>query len=226
MLVAVLTSMALSGPVSDCGLEGDDIVLLQSALGVAYPDALNVLAAVSSARHSGRIDRWLGLDPPATAEESRAALMRVSASLGTLREHLQATAPAGAPSLSVVLLKPMLWNRLTSEYGGLKLAVHVDGLAPGDVVAVTDEPVIAGLNSGRLAARDALSLGLVRLYGSASQVASVRAWLERTEAPTLGTAAARTLCARGVRPPSVQQEGRRHRRMSGPRACFSAERGT
>jgi hypothetical protein len=43
----------------------------------------------------------------------------------------------------------------------------VDGPAPGNVV-VTEAPVIEALLAGRLAAREAVALGLVRLYGSAA----------------------------------------------------------
>ena len=46
---------------------------------------------------------------------------------------------------------------------------------------MTEEPVIAAINSGSLSARDALSLGLFRLYGSSSDVASVRSWLRRSD---------------------------------------------
>jgi hypothetical protein len=180
VLIAALAAALLAGNASGCGLEGDDVVLQRSALDVAYPDALYVLGAVSSARLSGKIDRTLGLDAPTRPEESRRALLRISFALWQLRARLAGTAPAAAPALSIVLLEPMLWSRITAEEGVLRLAVHVDGPARGDVVAVTEEPVIVAINRGTLSARDALSLGLLRLYGNPSEVKSVRAWLQRS----------------------------------------------
>jgi len=176
---AGLLATAMAGNAWGCALEGDDVVLLRSALNVAYPQALNVLGAVSSARRSGRIDRWRGLDEPTSPNERRDERARIEASLGQLRARLAAATPAGAPALSIVLVEPMLWSRLVPKGARLGLAVHVGGPARGDVVAVTDEPVIASLNEGRLTAGDALALDLVRLYGRPVQVESVRAWLER-----------------------------------------------
>ena len=174
--------MALAPSAWGCSLEGGDVVLQRSALGVAYPGALNVLGAVSSARRSGRIDPWRGLGAPASAAERRAERTRIESSLGQLRSRLAAAAPARLPALAVVLIEPMMWNRLASRGTRLELAVHVAGPARADVVAVTDEPVIASLNSGRLGAGEALALGLVRLYGRPAQVESVRSWLEHGDA--------------------------------------------
>jgi hypothetical protein len=173
---------ALAGPAWACALEGDDVVLLRSALGVAYPGALNVLAAVSAARRSGRIERWRGLDVPATADERRAERARIERSLGRLRLRMAGVAPAGAPALSVVLIEPMLWSRLVPRAGRIELSLHVAGAARGDVIAVSDEPVLASLDSGRLSATVAIGLDLLRLYGRPAQVEAVRAWLERGDA--------------------------------------------
>ena len=178
MLVAAAAAALLAGYASACGLEGDDVTLQRVALNLVYPDALHVLGAVSSARLSGRLDRTLGIDSTLTAEELRMMLLRISAGLSKLRARLADGAPAKPPPLSIVLLDPMLWSRVAIEDGMVKLTIHIDGPAPGDVVAVTEEPVIAAINSGTLSARDALSLGLLRLYGSPSEIASVRSWLQ------------------------------------------------
>ncbi|HMK29587.1 MAG TPA: hypothetical protein VK473_07885 [Terriglobales bacterium] len=179
MLVAVATIALLAGYASACGLEGDDITLQRVALNVIYPDALHVLGAVSSARLSRRLDRTLGIDSTLTVEDLRRVMARISAGLWKLHARLASDAPAKPPALSIVLLEPMLWSRIAAEGEMLKLEVHLDGPTRGDVVAVTEEPVIVAMNSGTLSARDALSLGLLRLYGSASDVASVRSWLWR-----------------------------------------------
>jgi hypothetical protein len=87
------------------------------------------------------------------------------------------------PALAVVLLEPMLWSRIAAGANALALTVHVDGPATDDVVVVTEEAVVAAIVDGRMTAREALSLGLVRLYGSADRVARIRAWLEAIESP-------------------------------------------
>ena len=185
LIAAALAGAWLAAPAWGCALEGDDVVLQRSALNVAYPAALNVLGAVSAARRSGQIDRWRGLDEPTTADERHAERARIEASLGTLRARLAATAGSDAPALSIVLIEPMLWSRLAAVRAGgtqrseLVLAAHTAGPARGDVVAVTDEPVLDRLNDNRLPAAEALTLGLLRLYGPAPKVEAVRAWLVR-----------------------------------------------
>ena len=65
--------------------------------------------------------------------------------------------------------------------GTPRLTLHVDGPAAGDVVAVTEEVVLVAINEDKLTAGEALSLGLIRLYGSDGDVASARAWLQATD---------------------------------------------
>ncbi|MCB2020462.1 MAG: hypothetical protein KDG44_06640 [Burkholderiaceae bacterium] len=193
VIAVALAGACLAAPAWGCALEGDDVVLQRSALDVAYPEAINVLGAVSAARHSGLIDRWRGLDDPTTAEERRAERARIEASLVTLRARLAATVDADAPALAIVLVEPMLWSRLAAvraggtQRAGLALAVHTAGPTRGDVVAVTDEPVLERLNHNQLPAAQALSLGLLRLYGPAPRVEAVRAWLVRGDATASAT---------------------------------------
>jgi len=182
MLIAALLAALTAEHASGCALEGDDVTLQRVVLNIVYPESLYVLGAVSSARLSGRIDRTLRIC--ATPKDLRSAAFRINAALCKLRARLASDAPAEAPpALAIVLLEPMLWSRLSTEAGTLKLAFHVDGPVRGDVVAVTEEPVIAAINGGTLSAGDALSLGLLRLYGNAPDVASARAWLRAGDRP-------------------------------------------
>jgi hypothetical protein len=178
MLNAMAAIALLAGKALACGLEGDNATLRRVALCFEYPDALHVLGAVSSARLSGRLDRTLGIDSPLTPKERQTVMLRIRGGLWKLWTRLAGGAPAKPPPLSIVLLEHMLWSRIATEEGTLKLTVHLDAPTRGDVVAVTQEPVIAAINSGALSARDAHALGLLRLYGSASDVASVRSWLQ------------------------------------------------
>jgi hypothetical protein len=178
MLNAAAATALLTGNALACGLEGDDTTVRRFALGFEYPDALHVLSAVSSARLGGRLDRTLGIDSPFTPEERQKVMLRIRGGLWKLWARLAGGAPTKPPPLAIVLLEHMLWSRIATEEGTLRLTVHLAGPTPGDVVAVTEEPVIAAFNSGALSARDAHALGLLRLYGSASDVASVRSWLQ------------------------------------------------
>ena len=182
-LSAVAIAALLLGEALACGLEGDEMTVRRFALDYEYPDALQVLGAVSDARVSGRLDRslWINL-ATLSPEERQAVMLRIRAGLWKLRARLANGAPAHPPPLSIVLLQPVLWSRIAFEDETLKLTVHVDRPAPGDVVVVTEEAVIAAINSGALTAGDADASGLLRLYGSASDVASVRAWFQARDA--------------------------------------------
>ena len=99
---------------------------------------------------------------------------RISRLLSKLGVRLARQAPAGMPPLSIVLLEPMLWSRIAIEKGKPRLSIHVGGPTQGDVVAVTEDPVVAALTEGTLSAREAVSLGLIRFYGSAPSLEAAR----------------------------------------------------
>jgi hypothetical protein len=106
--------------------------------------------------------------------------MRVTALLKSLAKRLDA-APGDTvrPAIAVVLMGPMLWSRVEPRDGAIaaRTQIHVDGPEPGDVVLVTDTPAIEAIVGARMRFERAQELGLVRLYGSAAQVAAVRGWL-------------------------------------------------
>ena len=73
--------------------------------------------------------------------------------------------PANMPGVALVLLEGMLWTRYVSTPDGVQVHHHVDGPAEGDLVAVTDVPVIHAIRAGTLTLADANEQGLLRLYG-------------------------------------------------------------
>ena len=100
--------------------------------------------------------------------------------LATLGDRLSSVRDGSeAPGISMVLIGPMLWARFEPTGAGRNVTVHVDGPRKGDVVVVTDEPVIAALTEGRITTRAARALGLLRLYGSAQAVEQVSGWFDR-----------------------------------------------
>ena len=186
MLAAALSATLLTGDAPACALEGDDVMLKRVAVGYAYPDSLYVLSAVSLAQLSGQLERTPGIDATLTPAQRRAVILRIKRLLSKLSARLTDHTPTDLPALSIVLLEPMLWSRIALKNGEPRLSIHVEGPTPGDVVAVTEVPVIAALVNGTLSARDALSLGLIRLYGSAPHLAAARICLVTCDPPPAG----------------------------------------
>jgi len=178
--IAALAIALLAGPASGCGLEGDPTAVEKVAVSYAYPDSLSVMAAVSSARLSGKLDRTITIGSQ-TPEQLERTSLRIRAALWQLRGRLASAPPGATPSLAIVLLEPMMWSRIATAEGTPKLTLHVDGPATGDVVAVTEEVVLVAINEDKITAGEALSLGLLRLYGGDGDVASARAWLLATD---------------------------------------------
>ena len=107
-------------------------------------------------------------------------LMRTNGLLKGLAKRLDTKAGTrDHPAIAVVLMGPMLWSRVEPRDGAnaARAQIHVAGPEPGDVVLVTDTPAIEAIVGGQMRFERALELGLVRLYGSASQVGAVQAWL-------------------------------------------------
>ena len=89
------------------------------------------------------------------------------------------------PAISLVLIGPMLWARLAPTDTGLEMASHISGPSSGDVVIITDEPVIKALAEGAVAPQTARALGLVRFYGTPEAVQRATTWLDRLTAPAI-----------------------------------------
>ena len=180
-----LALAAIAFGASACGLEGDPVTVQKVVVGWAYPDSLSVMASVSSARLSGKLDKTIAIGTQ-TPEQLRETSLNIRAALAQLRARLARGTPRQAPSIAIVLLEPMMWSRIATTAGTPGLTLHVDGPATGDVVVVTEAVVLAAINDGRMTAGEALSLGLLRLYGNDGDVASARAWLQTSDASNPG----------------------------------------
>ena len=93
-IAIALAGAVLAGPASSCGLEGDPVTLQKAAIGYAYPDSLNVMAAVSQARLAGRLDRTISIGVQ-TPEQLRRTSLRIGAALWQLRARLSSGTPDG-----------------------------------------------------------------------------------------------------------------------------------
>jgi hypothetical protein len=129
-------------------------------------------------------------DPSTAKLRELFRLRETVTALGALRDRIGDTLDGrSVPAFSMVLIGPMLWSRFVPAGASLNLDAHTTGPATEDVVIVTDEPVVAALLDGRLTPRDALKLGLARLYGMPANVDHVTALLDRlTPAKTASAA--------------------------------------
>lgn len=164
-----------------CGLEDpSSITVRRGMLNLAYPESLHVGTAVWQAQLAGKLPR----DPLAQrgdlTPEARGAMRLIRANT-LLRQFVARLAEPGTatvrPSLAVVLLGPVMWNRIEAERGSVKSLLHVAGPERGDVVVVTDVAVVEAIAAGSLTFEEALSLGVMRLYGPAADVIAARGWL-------------------------------------------------
>ena len=149
ILIAALAIALLAGPASGCGLEGDPIAVEKVAVSYAYPDSLNVMAAVSTARLAGKLDRTITIGVQ-SSEQRLITSLRIAAALWQLRGRLASASTGPAPSLAIVLLEPMMWSRIATAEATPKLTLHVAGPETDDVVAVTEEVVLVAINEGRI----------------------------------------------------------------------------
>jgi hypothetical protein len=174
--------MALAGSDSlACGLEDpSSVASLRGVLALAYPQSPQVGTAVWQAQLAGKLPRDPVAQQGELSADARAVMRRVRANSLLRQLAVQLSAPgaaSSAPSLAVVLLGPVMWNRFAPQDGKVTPLLHVEGPEPGDVVVVTELPVVEAIAVGSLGFAAALEAGVLRLYGEPQVVARARAWL-------------------------------------------------
>ena len=187
---SILAAGLVSGSTVALSCGYDDPASASIARGIlnwVYPDALYVATAVWNAQQQGGLGRDREPAPIKALLGYHQALHR----LGAFRDRLSAAVDGRAvPAFSIVLIGPMLWTHYELAGATLSMKPHVDGPASGDVVIVTEEPVIAALNEGRIAPQAARELGLIRFYGPPVAVQEMASTLDRMSQGTGATAAA------------------------------------
>jgi hypothetical protein len=160
-IIAALASTLCVGASAcsyDLGFAGNPFAL-------PHPRSLELAAAVYDAARMGRID----LDAAGPELNGAAGLQRAGWRLRQMARSLGGN-EVGEAAISLVLVDISLWVRLTPAPLGAQLQMHVAGPAPGDVVAVSSEVVVAQLAAGRLSGEDALRQGLLLLEGDPADV--------------------------------------------------------
>ena len=153
----------------------------------AYPKSLYVMSAVWRAQLDGVIAGSAPIKPTPSIVGNYATAAHSMRRLGEKISSQQAD-PA-RPSVSLVLIGPVLWTRFAAGGDRREPQIHTGGPAAGDVVVVTDEPVIKALLNGRLASDAAENRGLIRYYGTQADVSAIRSLMRQTGAPMAGHSA-------------------------------------
>jgi hypothetical protein len=147
-----------------CGYH-DDVTIARGALNWIYPDALHVVGAMARAVSERR------LPAPVQARDAW-AFNRIARSLHQFAKQLRIPAGGNAPSaFSLLLIEPMLWTHFTPIEGDLQAQVHVSAPPVGELVLITGEDVLREIVNDRLSVGDAYRQGLIRLYGTETEVA-------------------------------------------------------
>jgi hypothetical protein len=177
--------LAAVGTAWGCGFENPHSAASQRGMmNLAFPQSAWVRTAIWQAQLAGDLPRDEAAPRDELTSQALGVLQRIRTAwlLKTLVGRLGTGADlAGRPAVAVVLMGPMLWSRIEPQAGpgsgGAQALVHVSGPAPGDVVLVTDTPALEAIVGAGMAFDRALALGLVRLYGSQTEVGAAQAWL-------------------------------------------------
>jgi hypothetical protein len=177
VIAVALLSVASAGTWA-CGFHKPETIA-QGLLEWNYPDALHVDGAVWAGQQAGVLPMPDRRQLQASGTERK--MLDTRAYLAALRAlHAlgagfdQRNVPDDASSgKAVLLLETMLWTRFPA---GGEVEPHVTGPEPGDLVVVTDDPVVGAIADGRLNLAEAMEQGFIRLYGTPEQE---RDFLER-----------------------------------------------
>ncbi|RUU13862.1 hypothetical protein EOD23_03050 [Mesorhizobium sp. USDA-HM6] len=170
--VALAASLMAAAPGTEgraCGYDSPQTAS-QGFLNWLYPDSLYVVGAISKEVAAGRL-------PVANFDQTGPDLFGhrfklTATALEQFGAMLRAASPGPAqPSVSLVVVEPMLWTRFDQGPDSLRTTVHVSGAHPGDLVLVSGEAVVTEIAARRLTFGQAVERGVVRLYGTAPQIA-------------------------------------------------------
>ena len=166
MRAAAIALLLSAAPALACGFEDPSNVGFQRGmLNFAFPKALWVSTAVWQAQAAGLLEA----DTSLKGNRALLGFRRASDALSTVARQLDDGNDA-LPPFTLVMIGPVLWTRFAEGANGLTATPHVKGPALGDVVVVSDEPVILALARGRIGGATALDQGLIRVYGDPAQV--------------------------------------------------------
>jgi hypothetical protein len=149
-------------------------MLGQGVLNWTFPDALHVTGAVWSAQKAGVLPmpdaERLVARGAARKQLDEQAYKKADAALHAWGEALsRIDTGADGDALSLVLIEPMLWTRFVRAGEVVEMQCDVNGSEAGDLVLITDVPVLHAIDEGTMSIAEAIEMELVRLYGTPEQ---------------------------------------------------------
>jgi hypothetical protein len=178
LLWALIAVTLNASTVDACGYH-NPVDLGRGVMNWVYPNSLYVQTAVWQAEDAGVLP-----SRAADLPKDLFAYQRMVKAMRAYGERLtQTNSPTGEmPNFSIVLIDTLLWTRFVRDADGYAVKVHADGPAPNDVVVVTASKVMLSMRDGTLTAAIAHDRGLIRLYGPAASVATVKEQFDRIPA--------------------------------------------
>ena len=180
-LVVCVLALVANGAAWSCGFDDPNSAKVQrGAMYLAFPQSAYVRTAIWQAQVAGELPRDALAGRNDLTPQALSTMRQVHATvlLQRLAKRLSA-APEVAThqSFALVLAGSMLWSRFEPQGSVVQARVHVSGSQAGDVVVVTDIPVIEAIVGGGLSFDQAIGLGLVRMYGPQPQIDRLASWL-------------------------------------------------
>lgn len=181
LLAAALLSGALLPPAGAlaCGFH-TVTSMQQGVLNMLYPEALHVSGATWRQQQAGRLPmpdpRRLVAKGDERARLHAEGYPKAAAALHALGLAME-TRQTVAHAFTITLVRQMLSTRYDGQGAAAPISVelHVDGPTRGELLVVTEEPVLHALAAGDMAVAEALDLGLIKLFGTEAQVSAFEA---------------------------------------------------
>lgn len=165
-LVASLAFCLLPGVSAPCGYHSPSAAGLLNAV---FPKSLYVRTAVWQASRAGDLAHGAEDASRFERERERMGALRAFAS-----ELAQTHSSGKLPAVAIVTVSDFVWMRVDARSADGSPQFDTHGPLAGDVVIVTDVPVLVALARSALDPADAETLGLMRFYGAQAAVESVR----------------------------------------------------
>ena len=163
-----LALLCYAVPGVTCGFH-DPTLFAQAMVNHTYPNALHVTWAIKQARQTGLLPPLDAARVTATGDKrralDRAAFMQTMAALYAIGIAIDGLSEQGLEQpISVLILESMLWTRFSPDLPHVRQGMHAKGPEQGDVVLITEMPVVLAIQQGSLSIERAVELGVVRVY--------------------------------------------------------------
>ena len=132
----------------------------QGMLNWAYHNCLHVRSEIWQAQALGKLPAYEAV----TYQETEYVLKVLGSRFSKLNTDDQ------SQSFSVVLVETVLWSQFSHSGSQYEVAIDTEGPIVGELVVVTDEPVLYSVETEELSLSIAVESGLVKLYGDSEQI--------------------------------------------------------